>query len=135
MRLYPNSVPPFPDEPTTDILEVIKLPVYGRCLIAKRAFNVGDIMFRFTGEITNKLSQLSLQVDDTRHIVDKYVVGYTAHSCNPNCFVDMEDLTFIAKKAIAVGDLLTMDYNQTEAVLYKAFKCACGAQNCRRTIK
>jgi hypothetical protein len=31
-------------------------------------------------------------------------------------------------------DYLTMDYAQTEDVLYRQFPCSCGAENCRGWI-
>jgi hypothetical protein len=32
------------------------------------------------------------------------------------------------------GELLTMDYDETEDILFRAFQCCCGSTRCRGTV-
>ncbi|MBF0484001.1 MAG: SET domain-containing protein-lysine N-methyltransferase, partial [Candidatus Omnitrophica bacterium] len=48
-----------------------------------------------------------------------------------NTYCNMETRQFIAVKPINAGELITMDYLQTEDVLFRPFNCSCGAPNCR----
>lgn len=63
---------------------------------------------------------------------------YVNHSCEPNCVIlpvgHMESL--FAKKPIAVGEEITMDYARLPFE-HKTpeFKCQCGSKQCRGTWK
>jgi hypothetical protein len=62
------------------------------------------------------------------------VVGMLLHSCSPNAMVNMTSLEVVALHGIKAGDAITMDYETTEDVLYRAFNCECGSPNCRGRI-
>jgi hypothetical protein len=46
----------------------------------------------------------------------------------------MDRFELVARRDIAAGDLLTVDYAATEDVLYVQFPCRCGALQCRNWI-
>mgnify|MGYP002084337363 FL=1 len=46
----------------------------------------------------------------------------------------MARFELVALRAIAAGELLSIDYAATEDRLYAQFACACGAPDCRRWI-
>jgi hypothetical protein len=102
-----------------------------RTLIARRK---AQVIHRFTGEITHELKQHTLQVSPGRHIHGTQVIGYLSHSCDPDCRLDMERSELVALRDIRPGDLLTIDYAETEDVLFRQFGCHCGADNCRQWI-
>ena len=54
------------------------------------------------------------------------------HSCDPNTWLDGLDL--VARRDIAAGDELTMDYATFCGATMAPFECACGAPDCRRVI-
>jgi len=72
----------------------------------------------------------------TPHDIDNYL----CHSCEPNCrFVIGRDLTagLFATRAIAEGDAITFDYDETEDDLRGergGFDCHCGTASCRGQI-
>jgi len=102
-----------------------------RTLIARRK---GEVIHRFTGVITPELKQHTLQVSPGLHISETKVIGFLSHSCAPDCRLDMEKCELVALRDIRAGDLLTIDYAETEDVLYRQFACHCGAAACRRWI-
>ena len=135
LRFYPDIYKPFPNEPTRDSFSIHRFENgVGEGLVSHKEFLPGQIVFAFTGEIVNEITQYTLQVMPGLHIHDPFVMGKVLHSCQPNTDCDMERFEFIAKKVIKPGDLISMDYDQTEDVLFKAFECSCGCPECRGYI-
>jgi len=126
-RIYPDFIPPYWMEPTSDDFEVLDSLDKGRGLYAKRAFSKGELLFICSGVSLPKVTQHSLEHGYGHHIHDPWVMGFLLHSCRPNLTVNMSERSFIATRDIQSGDALTMDYNETESVLYKSFICTCGS--------
>lgn len=102
-----------------------------RTLISRRK---GEVIHHFTGVITPELKQHTLQVSPGLHIAETRIIGFLSHSCEPDCGLDMDHSTVVALGDIQAGDLLTIDYAETEDVLYRQFACHCGANTCRHWI-
>jgi hypothetical protein len=132
MRFYPDTLPPFPNEPTTDRFRICRISAaVGEGVITLSRFKPGDTVFSFTGFLTTEITQYSLQIRRGMHLHDPFFMGKVLHSCDPNTSCNMRTRTFTALKPILPGDLITMDYAETEEVLYKPFPCSCGAADCR----
>jgi hypothetical protein len=97
-------------------------------------FAAGSVIHRFAGVMSDRIDQHSLQVSRGRHIGGTRYIGYLSHGCAPNCRLDMRDFTLRALRDIARGDLLTIDYAETEERLHRQFACLCGADACRGWI-
>ncbi|MBU1374435.1 MAG: SET domain-containing protein-lysine N-methyltransferase [Alphaproteobacteria bacterium] len=94
----------------------------------------GEVIHHFTGVIGPELKQHTLQVSPGLHISETEIIGFLSHSCAPDCRLDMAASQLVALRDIRPGDLLTIDYAETEDVLYRQFACHCGAAGCRRWI-
>lgn len=129
MRLYPDYVPVFSHEPLGSDFEIREF-ADGVGLATLRPFKKGELLFRFSGVITDKMTQHSLTTPDNKHIHDPWVMGRVLHRCEPNCDVDMKLLQFTALRDIDAGEWVTMDYRQTEKFLFKDFMCHCGPTPC-----
>ncbi|MEZ4867564.1 MAG: SET domain-containing protein-lysine N-methyltransferase [Caldilineaceae bacterium] len=55
------------------------------------------------------------------------------HSCDPNSWLD--GLNLVARRAIAPGEPITIDYGAFHNETMPAFTCTCGAPNCRGVIR
>jgi uncharacterized protein len=133
--LYPpefGSDPLFPR--ASDFEIVYKDAAAGQAVICHRGFNQGQVIARMAGHVVPDIRQHTLQISRTRHNYDPYFSGYFLHSCAPNVFLDMENMTVVALQDIAPGSYITMDYAQTEDFLFKQFPCGCGSVNCRGWI-
>ncbi|MDH5433455.1 MAG: SET domain-containing protein-lysine N-methyltransferase [Gammaproteobacteria bacterium] len=133
--LYPEHYgadPFFPQE--SDFKVIHKDNGVGMGVISYKSFNKGDLVAHIAGEIIYDIRQHSIQIDDDRHLYDTHFAGYFLHSCDPNIFLDMQNLKVYAVRNIFPNDYLYMDYAQTEQVLYKQFACACDAIECRGWI-
>ena len=102
-----------------------------RTLVGRRK---GEVIHHFTGVLTPELLQHSLQVSPGVHISETQIIGFLSHSCEPDCRLDMGRSELVALRDIRQGDLLTIDYAETEDVLYRQFACHCGAATCRHWI-
>jgi hypothetical protein len=102
-----------------------------RTLVGRRK---GEVIHHFTGVLTPELLQHSLQVRPGVHISETQIIGFLSHSCEPDCRLDMDKSELVALRDIRQGDLLTIDYAETEDVLYRQFACHCGAATCRHWI-
>lgn len=132
MRFYPDCVPPYAYEPTTDDFEIRQFDDgKGQGVVALRSFEPGEIVFRFTGFLLNEITQFSLQFGDDLHIHDPYFMGKVLHACDPSMSCDIKTRTFTALRHIEPGEIVTMDYAETEEILFKPFMCGCGSLNCR----
>jgi hypothetical protein len=101
---------------------------------SKLRFERGSLVAHFTGQLSNKVLQHTLQVSPDTHLHDPWFVGLLTHSCAPNCVLDMQRLEIVALADIEPGELLTIDYAATEDVLHRQFACGCGASACRKWI-
>ena len=114
--------------------EIEEADVVGKRVRSLAYFARGTEVARFSGTLTYDVLQHTLQVSPFTHILDTDMVGYLAHSCAPNCLLDMVRLEVLALKDIRPGEVLTIDYATTEDVLYQQFPCSCGSADCREWI-
>jgi len=135
-RFYPEAMPAFRYEPTRDRFDIVRVgDGVGEGVVTRIAFEAGETIFAFTGFFSEEITQFSLQVEEGLHLHDPYFMGKVLHSCDPNAHCDMERRVFTALKPIRPGEFITMDYAQTEEVLFKIFDCVCGAEHCRGVVK
>lgn len=135
MSFYPlNFQDGWIGAPSEADFQFVDLPGKGKCVVTRRSFEPGELVFVFTGQAIPRVTLRSLRLNDHLNIHDPYFMGFIAHSCEPNCTVDMSKLSFTATRFIAPGDLVTMDYMQTEERLFRRFECSCGTPSCRGLI-
>lgn len=135
MRIYPNHLLAIPDEPRAEDFRVAPVDkARGLGVVVLRYFRKNEILFRMNGRLTREITQYSLQLADGLHLDDPDFAGRTLHSCEPNSRLDPATRLFVALRDIRPGDLLTMDYDETEDVLFRSFWCQCGAGSCRGFI-
>ena len=131
-RFYPESLPQFMLEPQESHFAIQQIGhEVGEGVVACVPFVKGQVLFGFTGFLINEITQYSLKISDGLHLHDPFFMGKVLHSCDPNTHCDMNERVFIALRDIQPGDIVTMDYMQTESELFKSFPCRCGAACCR----
>ncbi len=135
-RYYADISQPFAYEPTRERIRVIRThDGKGDGLQAVTDFQQGDIVFSFTGPVMTEQTLYTLQIEPGKYLSDPLVMGKVLHACDPNMECDMRTLTFTARRDIAAGEMLTMDYETTEDELFRPFFCGCGAASCRGWIR
>lgn len=132
MRIYPDFLPVVLDEPRREDFRVIDVDDQrGQGVEVLRAYRAGQVLFRMNGVLREHVTQYTLQVGPGEHLDDPYFAGKVLHSCEPNAQLDPATRLYTAVRDIQPGELLTMDYDQTEDYLFRAFECRCGALCCR----
>jgi hypothetical protein len=119
-------------------LAIVNIQGKGRGIITKTDVTQGEAILRFSGHLVTgkevRNPNAALQVDQDLFLESQGAIDESLnHSCNPNCYVDFEDLTLRALKDIRHGEELTFDYNTSEYDLMQqdcAFLCHCGSKNC-----
>ena len=133
--MYPphfGNNPLFPSK--NDFRVVLKNHVAGMGVMTYKFIAKGSLVCAIAGDIITEIRQHTLQIEPDLHLHDLYFSGYFLHSCSPNIELDMKKMLVYAVQDINPMDYLTMDYAQTEDVLYKQFPCGCGSENCRGWI-
>jgi len=134
-RLYPESVPPFEGEANPAYFFIKNLgKSMGEGLVTRIFIPKGAVAFRFNGPVLNYQTLFTLQQAPGVYIEDPYVMGKVLHSCHPNLTCDMSTCTFTALRDIQPGEVLTMNYEETEDELFREFDCQCGNEGCRGRI-
>lgn len=107
-----------------------------RGVITTQAVDPGGLVATLIVERTDReASRYSIQQDEQRHIVVASPLRLMNHSCQPNCFLDVEALTVLALRPLAAGEELTFFYPSTEWEMAEPFDCHCGAPGCLHSIR
>jgi len=103
-------------------------------LIAKEPIKKYHIIVKIEGKIINRPTITSLQIGEKKHI-ECEPIELINHSCNPNTYVDFQNLTLKALKNIKNNEELTFNYLSTEYETSHKFKCECKSRGCFGYIK
>lgn len=129
--IYPYELEDGLDYPAREDFTVNHCEETGKGIYVNRSFKKGEMVARMAGIVVPYILQHTLQISPCLHLYDPHFTGLLLHSCDPLVSLDMNTLEIWALQDIDKGVALTMDYAQTEDVLFKQFPCSCGAVNCR----
>jgi hypothetical protein len=122
----------------TDFAEINTDAITGnRSLIARKNFNVGDVISPFHWEeIFAQPTYLTVQLTDNQHVeLLPKLLECTNHSCAPNAFFDTTHKQLVCIKPILNGDDITFFYPSAEWEMDQAFVCNCGSTDCINVVK
>jgi hypothetical protein len=109
-------------------------------VFASEAIMQDSVIFYLKGAISTQPTQYTIQLGHRRHLnfptirmsndnLD-YCWQYLNHSCEPNGYINVEELTVRALKDIAPEEEITFNYLTTESEMAVPFNCICGSANC-----
>jgi hypothetical protein len=127
-------------------VEVRRSAIEGSGLFATRPIPAGTVVARLSGRVvsTAELRQLldvatdyvdTIGIDDDQHLVlpPGQPIHFGNHSCDPSMW-HVDAYTLAARRDLAVGAELTVDYaSQTTESAFR-MDCRCGAATCRGVI-
>jgi hypothetical protein len=107
---------------------------------AKEAIKQDSVIFYLKGAISTQATQYTIQLGHRRHLnfptirrsndnLD-YCWQYLNHSCEPNGYMNVDELTVRALKDIAPEEEITFNYLTTESEMAVPFNCICGSADC-----
>jgi hypothetical protein len=108
------------------------------CQIAK-----DEVIFHLQGEINDKPSKRSLQVEKNEHLEPlsydpsdlRSLISFFNHSCDPSAYICFEDYTVRALRDLEPDEEVTFNYNTTEYEMANPFKCQCDSKSCLVDIR
>jgi SET domain-containing protein len=119
--------------------------ISGNGLICSEPIRAGEVIAAFGGSVVGRdeIERLTperrvraVQIDDDLFLA---AAGHAEparsinHSCRPNCVVD-GTATLVARRDIAVGEELTLDYATRTGSDIDEFECACADHDCRGKV-
>lgn len=135
-RFYPDLAPDDPQHPRREDFAIVAFDDgRGRGLIARRAFAAGERMARIGGFLCGAASLDTIQLAPDLHVADPWFCRFLLHSCDPCAAIETNNATLVARRAVAPGEVVTIDYGASEDRLGRQFECRCGAPACRRWMK
>ena len=117
---------------TNDNISILRSPVEGNGVFAKKRLNDGERIAFFEGDPTPHNTRHSLTLEG-QNIEPTGELKHLNHSCDPNAYFLKRWL--IAGRDIKEGDEITIDYVLTEDSFSYPFPCNCRSENCRRHIQ
>jgi SET domain-containing protein len=134
------------ESPSADrSVEVKASAIEGLGIFALRSFQAGERIRRINvvREITSEFplrSELGERADHCDYPDGKVILlgspdCYVNHNCDPNAFqrFDGTDSHLVARKVIALGEEITIDYN-VNIVNGTSWPCRCGATRCKGIV-
>jgi SET domain-containing protein len=132
-------------------VHVARSGIEGEGLFATSALAAGTLVLRLAGRLvsTDELDALiaaadadpdapyvdTTTVDEDVHLVlpPRSIAHYANHSCGPNLWHD-GPYDVVARRDIAAGEELTVDYATSAGAPGLRMTCACGASSCRGEV-
>jgi hypothetical protein len=104
---------------------------------AIKNYNKGDLILSFSASSVQEIpDRFTVQINENTHIVlDPDYLKYLNHSCNPNCYIDVDNFELIALNQIQKGEELTFFYPSTEWDMSEPFQCHCSTSACLQKIQ
>jgi SET domain len=105
-------------------------------LFAAQDVEPEEILITYDGPIIDHPTRLSIQIDDDKHIEGTEDSNACLnHSCEPNAYVDWDDVCLRARSAIPAGVEITCDYFTTDYEIHSPFPCSCGSARCKGEVR
>lgn len=90
--------------------------------------DAGERLIALARVFVDRADRFTIQIDELLHQAGTFEMDdYLNHSCHPNCFLDFEQLAFVALRPIAVGEQLSFNYLSSEWSMATPFRCWCDA--------
>ena len=105
-----------------------------RSLVTNKACKKGQVICEIpTDKVVNRPTRFTVQIGRDQH-TDVGTLAALNHSCDPNVYLDTENLLVIACRDIAKGEELSFFYPSTEWEMDAPFICLCGSSNCIHVV-
>lgn len=107
----------------------------GNCLVSLNSIKAGKAFHQISEyEIITSPTRTSIQINKHEHIEELSRLAYLNHSCDPNIFIDLNQMELCALRDIKPGEELTFFYPSTEWDMSTPFQCLCGSSQCLKRI-
>jgi hypothetical protein len=107
-------------------------PEHGWISLTTAPLCAGTIVSTMDGTRTDRAWRYSCQIAPKVHVLGP---PYINHVCeDPNLHLDTDRALLVARRDLAAGEELSLNYLTFEARMSRPFACACGCMRCYGTI-
>lgn len=97
-------------------------------LTANHEYAPNQIVLKLGSSQTSQTDSRRIQVSDGVYILPPKMIY---HACNPNAYIDWQDMTLRALRGILQNEIVTYHYGTSEYdYTVGAFHCDCESKNC-----
>ncbi|MFA5930762.1 MAG: SET domain-containing protein-lysine N-methyltransferase [archaeon] len=128
-----SSSPKVDDFLKKEFLIKSKSPIHGTGVFTKIAIPHGEVFYLIPlNNISPIFDPLALRIPTGNFVSDEKVLNFVNHSCEANSEIVLEQQRVVlrAKRTIAPGEEITLDYTVTEEKK-NLVPCNCKSQKCR----
>ncbi len=112
-------------------------------VVATKKIVKGDLILNLQGTTSPIPTKYSIQIGSDKHLLapsnnpqdESSGFRFLNHSCSPNSYFDIPNMSLLALKDIEEGEEITYHYCTTEYKMSSPFQCLCGSKNCLHEIK
>lgn len=131
-----------PTSRITDRAAVRRSAINGDGVICTDPIAAGAMVAAFGGECIDRSGLDALptaervrcvQIDESLYLVPAAGEPSLNHSCTPNCALSGQ-VVVVARREVAPGEELTIDYATRNGSDHDEFECACGSPECRGKV-
>lgn len=119
-------------------LVITNSPIHGRGVFVARTFEPGDSVAQLSGRLIRGSQAQSdpnyIGIGPDAWIDPDLPFSTINHSCEPSAAFGRRRFIY-ALRRLEPGSEVTIDYSTTEVDIDWEMRCACGARNCRGTLR
>lgn len=106
----------------------------GRGVFAIEPIPAGESVLYLSEVFDDRPARHTIQVGEHRHQAETGETDdFLNHACQPTAYVDADNLRIVARRAIAAGEEITINYAASEWDMAEPFVCRCDGTE--RTIR
>lgn len=116
---------------------LVKKVSYGSGVFADEFILKGDVVLNFERNFINFSTNKTLRINDRLYQLStnpKLPENFINHSCEPNTYIDFEELALIALKDIPINKEITYNYFTSDWDNEDVFECSCSSIICKKKI-
>lgn len=112
-----------------------KSPIQGYGIFTNAPISKGEAFYKIPQDkILTQNHYQAARIGQQQWVWDEQVLNFINHSCEPNAFINVADLTLVALRNIKANEEITCDYNFTEGEKGFHFICQCNGKLCKQQV-
>ncbi|MCX6785509.1 MAG: SET domain-containing protein-lysine N-methyltransferase [Candidatus Komeilibacteria bacterium] len=112
-----------------------KSPIQGYGIFTDSPIKKGEAFYKIPSDkILSQNHHQAARIGAQQWVWDEQVLNFVNHSCEPNVFINVANLTLVALKNIRAGEEITCNYDFSEGEQGFHFICQCGSKFCEQQV-
>lgn len=121
----------------SDKIKVLK-NTKGRGIFAKEDIGKSELIIEFKKTYISYPTNTCLRIDENLYqdnLDREATENFVNHSCEPNAFIQFDDMSLISLRKIKKGEEITYNYLTVDWDKEDVFKCKCKSKKCLKELR